>query len=144
MPRRKTRSKTVVAAVLLLLPPVAYAAWLLALFLLDSLRGDGLVLHQYYFESRGRLLLQLVSDGLRALPVFYAATALLWVMLRLLSRFRPRSGILAAIIVGVFTGLISAALLLGVSWGAMVPTATAGSLLALILHAAMRPSPVPR
>lgn len=138
------RSKAVLAAALLLLPPVAYAAWLLALFLLDSLWGDSLILHQYYFESRGRLLVQLLSDGLRALPVFYAATALLWVMLRLLSRFRPRSGILAAIIAGVLTGLISAALLVGMSWGAMVPAVAAGSLLALVLHAAMRPSPVPR
>ena len=138
MSEKKTRSKAALAAVLLLLPPVTYAVWLLVLFLLDTLWGDGAILHQYYFESRGRLFFQLVSDSPGALPVFYAATALLWAVLHLLSRFRPRGGMLTAILAGALMGLIGAALLVDMSRGAAVPAVIAGSLMALVLHAARR------
>jgi L-lactate permease len=122
------------------MPVLAYAAYMLVLFLLDSFRGDGLILHQYVFESRRQLALQVLSDSRQALPVFYAVTLLLWAEITLLSRFNEWSGVLPALLVGVLTAFALAALLVEMSWGAVVPSVISGLLLSLALVWAIRPS----
>jgi L-lactate permease len=113
---------------------------MLVLFLLDSFRGDGLILHQYVFESRRQLALQAWSDSRRALPVFYAVTLLLWAEITLLSRFDEWSGVLPALLGGALTAFALAALLVEMSWGAVVPSVISGLLLSLTLVWAIRPS----
>lgn len=113
---------------------------MLVLFLLDSFHGDGLILHQYAFESRRQLALQFLSDGGQALPVFYAATLLLWAEITLLSRFNEWSGVLPALLAGVLTALAISALLVEMSWGAVVPSLIPGLLLSLAPVWAVRPS----
>jgi hypothetical protein len=139
MENRK-RTKGALILVLLLAPLVAYAAYMLALFLLDGFRGDGLILHQYAFVSRRQLALQVLSDSRLALPVFYAVTLLLWVEIYLLSRFNEWSGVLPALLAGVLTALAISALLVEMSWGVLVPSVVSGLLLSLALVLATRPS----
>lgn len=136
----RKRTKAALILVLLLAPLVAYAAYMLVLFLLDVFRGDGLILHQYAFVSRRQLALQVLSDSRLALPVFYAVTLLLWVEIYLLSRFNEWSGVLPALLAGVLTALAISALLVEMSWGALVPSVVSGLLLSLALVLATRPS----
>ncbi len=136
----RKRTKGALILVLLLAPLVAYAAYMLVLFLLDGFRGDGLILHQYAFVSRRQLTLQVLSDSRLALPVFYAVTLLLWVEIYLLSRFNEWSGVLPALLAGVLTALAISALLVEMSWGALVPSVVSGLLLSLALVLATRPS----
>lgn len=136
----RKRRKAPLLFALLLMPVLAYAAYLLTLFLLDSFRGDGSILHQYAFESRRQLALQALSDGRQALPLFYAVTLLLWGELSLLSRFDGWSGVLPALAAGALTASVLAALLVELSWGAVLPPVVSGLLLSLVLARAMRPS----
>ena len=136
----RKRTKLALILALLLAPLVAWAVYMLVLFLLDSFRGDGLILHQYAFESRRQLALQAWSDSRQAMPVFYAVTLLLWVEIALLSRFNEGSGVLPALLAGALTAFDLAALLLEMSWGAVVPSVVSGLLLSLILVWAIRPS----
>ncbi|MDH5512991.1 MAG: hypothetical protein OEY27_07255, partial [Gammaproteobacteria bacterium] len=63
MLKPRKRGKTALILALLLAPPVAYAVYFLLLFMLDTWRGDGLILHQYEFESRRKLAVQLLADA---------------------------------------------------------------------------------
>jgi hypothetical protein len=139
MLKKKKRTKAALVLVLLFMPVLAYGVYLLALFLLDSFRGDGLILHRYAFESRHQLALQILSDSRQALPVFYAVTLLLWVEIYLLSRRGEWSGVLPAVLAGTLTVFAIAALLVEMSWGAIVPSVTSGLLLSLALIWALRP-----
>ncbi|MEW6331061.1 MAG: hypothetical protein AB1560_06360 [Pseudomonadota bacterium] len=125
---------------LLFMPILAYAAYLLMLFLLDSFHGDGSILHQYAFGSRRQLAFQALSDGRQALPVFYAVTLLLWGELSLLSRFGGWRGVMPALVAGVLTTSVPAALLVEPGWTAVLPPVVAGLLLSLALVWARRPS----
>jgi hypothetical protein len=140
MLKKKKRTKGALFLAWLLAPLVAYAVYMVSLVLLDSFRGDGLMLHQYMFESRRQLVVQLLSDGRQALPVFYAVTLLLWVEITLLSRFNEWSGVLPALLAGTLTAFVIAALLVEMSWGAVVPSIASGLLLSLALAWAIRPS----
>jgi hypothetical protein len=138
--KSRKRTKAALVFALLFMPVLAYGAYMLVLFLLDSFRGDGLILHQYAFESRRQLALQVLSDSRLALPVFYAVTLLLWVEITLLSRFDEWSGVLPALLLGVLTAFALAALLVEMSWGTVVPSVISGLLLSLGLVWAIRPS----
>jgi hypothetical protein len=138
--QNRKRTKAALVFALLFMPVLAYAAYMLVLFLLDSFRGDGLILHQYVFESRRQLALQALSDSRQALPVFYAVTLLLWAEITLLSRFDEWSGVLPALLAGALTAFALAALLVEMSWGAVVPSVISGLLLSLTLVWAIRPS----
>lgn len=138
--QNRKRTKAALVSVLLFMPALAYAACMLVLFLLDSFHGDGLILHQYAFESRRQLALQLLSDSRQALPVFYAVTLLLWAELYLLSRFNEWSGVLPALLAGALTAFAISALLVEMSWGAVVPSVVSGLLLSLALVWAIRPA----
>lgn len=133
-------TKGTLLLVLLLAPPVAWAVYMLLLFLLDSFRGDGLMLHQYEFVSRRQLALQFLSDSRPALPVFYAVTLLLWAGIALLSRYNERRAVVPALLAGVLTALAISALLVEMSWGAVVPAVVTGLLLSLALVLAIQPS----
>lgn len=136
----RKRGKAPLVFALLFMPVLAYAAYLLMLFMLDSFRGDGSILHQYAFGSRRQLALQALSDGRQALPVFYALALLLWGELSLLSRFDGWSGVLPALVAGVLTTSMPAALLVEMSWAAVLPPVVSGLLLSLALVWARRPS----
>lgn len=138
--QNRKRTKVALVSVLLFMPVLTYAAYMLVLLLLDSFRGDGLILHQYVFESRRQLALQFLSDSRQALPVFYAVTLLLWAELYLLSRFDEWSGVLPALFAGVLTAFAISALLVEMSWGAAVPAVVSGLLLSLTLVWAIRPA----
>lgn len=138
--QNRKRTKAALVSVLLFMPVVACAAYMLVLLLLDSFRGDGLILHQYVFESRRQLALQFLSDSRQALPVFYAVTLLFWIELALLSRFNEWSGVVPALLAGALTAFALAALLVEMSWGAVVPAVVSGLLLSLALAWATRPS----
>jgi hypothetical protein len=135
----RKRSKGALFLVLLLAPPVAWVVYMLLLFLLDSFRGDGLILHQYEFVSRRQLALQFLSDSRPALPVFYAVTLLLWAGIALLSRLNERRVVLPALLAGALTALAISALLVETSWGAVVPAVVTGLLLSLALVLVIRP-----
>ncbi|MDH3514126.1 MAG: hypothetical protein OEM83_04555 [Gammaproteobacteria bacterium] len=139
MLKPRKRGKTALILALLLAPPVAYAVYFLLLFMLDTWRGDGLILHQYEFESRRKLAVQLLADARQALPVFYAAVFLLWAEIRLLSRLGEWGGMLLAALVGMLTGLVIAALFAGMTLGVIIPAAVAGLLMAIALSWATRP-----
>ncbi len=133
MPRKKKNKKRPALLLFILTPPVIYAVHVFLLFLLDSVWGDGLMLYQYLNESRGGLARQLVSDGWRALPVFYVVSLLLWFELRLLSRFLHRSGVISAAMVGAATGWLLAFLLIGNSNAVVIPYTISGLLMATVL-----------
>jgi len=137
---KRKRTKAALVSVLLFMPVLAYAAYMLVLFLLDSFRGDGQILHQYAFESRRQLVLQALADSRQALPVFYAVTLLLWIEITLLSRFNEWSGVLPALLAGALTAFALSALLVEMSWGSVVPAVVSGLLLSLALAWAVRPS----
>lgn len=143
MLKKRKRTRGALFLALLLAPPVAYAVYMLMLVLLDSFRGDGLILHQYEFESRRQLALQLLSDSRQALPVFYALGLLLWLEIHLLSRFSDWNGVLPAAMAGALTGFATAAIFVELSWGVVVPAVVAGLLLSLLLAWAIRPSGAP-
>jgi hypothetical protein len=138
--KKRKRTKAALAFALLFMPVLAYGLYMLVLFLLDSFRGDGLILHQYVFESRRQLAFQLLSDCRQALPVFYAVTLLLWTEIYLLSRYDEWSGVLPALLAGALTAFAIAALLVEMSWGTIVPAVSSGLLLSLALVWAIRPS----
>lgn len=140
MLKRKKRTKSALFLALLLAPLAAYAVYMLSLVLLDSFRGDGLMLHRYVFESRRQLVVQLLSDSQQALPVFYAVGLLLWLEIHLLSRFRDWNGVLPAVMAGALTGFAIAAIFVEMTWGVVVPSLVSGLLLSLILAWAVRPS----
>jgi hypothetical protein len=130
--RRKSKKRLALLP-FILTPPAVYAVHVLLLFLLDSAWGDGLMLHQYLNESRGVLARQLVSDGWRALPVFYAASLLLWFEVRLLSRFLHLRGVVSAAVAGAVTGWLLAFLLIGKSNAVVIPYMISGLLMAAVL-----------
>lgn len=140
MLKRKKRAKSALVSALLLAPPVAYAAWMLALFLLDTFQGDGLIQHQYMFESRRQLAIQMLSDSRQALPVFYIAGLLLWLELHLLSRYSAWSGILPAVLAGALTGFAIAAVLVEMNLVIIVPSVVSALLMSLVFAWAIRPS----
>lgn len=140
MLKKRKRAKSALILALLLAPLIAYTVYMLALFLLDSFRGDGLMLYQYEFESRRRLALQTLSDGRQALPVFYAVGLLLWLEIHLLSRFGDWNGVLPAAMAGALTGFAVAVIFVEMNWGVVVPAVTAGLLMSLLLAWAIRPS----
>lgn len=144
MLKRKRRARSALVLALLLAPGAAYAVWLLTLFLLDSYRGDGLMWHQYAFESRRALAMQLWSDARQALPVFYGAGLLLWLEIRLLSRLGDWNGLPSATLAGALTGVLVVVVFAGTSSGLILATALAGALIAIVLSLAVRPSrPMP-
>lgn len=126
--------------VLLLAPPVACVTWLFALFLLDTFQGDGLIQHQYAFESRRQLAIQILSDGRQALPVFYLAGLLLWLEIHVLSRYSESSGMLSAAMAGMLTGFVIAAVFVEMTLVSIVPSVLSALLLSLFLAWAVRPS----
>lgn len=130
---KKKNKKRSILLLFILTPPVIYAVHVLLLFLLDSVWGDGLMLHQYLNESRGALARQLIADGLRALPVFYGASLLLWFEVRLLFRFLHLHGALPAAIAGAVTGWLLAFLLIGKSNAVVIPYTISGLLMAAVL-----------
>ena len=145
--KRKSKRKSKKRLALLpfiLTPPAIYAVYVLLLFLLDSVWGDGLMLHQYLNESRGGLARQLVSDGWRALPVFYVAGLLLWFEVRLLARFLHLRGVVSAAIAGAVTGWLLAFLLIGKSNAVVIPYTISGLLMAAVLGWIAHPLPVAR
>lgn len=127
--------------IFILTPPVVYVVHLLVLFLLDSFHGDGLMLHQYLNEFHGGLARQFVSDGWRALPVFYAVGLLLWFEVRLLSRFLHLRGVIAAAAAGAVTGWLLAFLLIGKSNAVVIPYTISGLFMAAVLGWVARPLP---
>lgn len=143
MLKKKKRAKGALFLALLLAPLAAYAVYTLALVLLDSFRGDGLILHQYAFESRRQLVLRFMSDSRQALPVFYATGLLLWLEIHLLSRLGDWSGVLPSALAGALTGLAVGAICVELIWGVVVPAAAAGLLMSLLLAWAVRPSGSP-
>lgn len=144
MLKRKKRAKSALVLALLLTPPLACAVWMLVMFLLDTFRGDGLMWHQYAFESRRRLAFQMWSDARRALPVFYVAGLLLWLEIHLLSRYGDWNGLPSAALAGALTGFLVAAVLADMSLGLVVPSVISGLLMAMVLSRAVRPSrPLP-
>ncbi|MBI5783717.1 MAG: hypothetical protein HZA69_08235 [Gammaproteobacteria bacterium] len=140
MLKRKKRAKGALVFALLLAPLVAWAAWMLALFFLDTFQGDGLIQHQYAFESRRQLAIQILSDGRQALPVFYIAGLLLWLEVHLLSRYSKWSGVLPAGMTGALTGFVIAAVFVEMSLGVILPSVISGLLISLFLAWALRPS----
>jgi hypothetical protein len=140
---KRKRTKGALIFALLLAPLVAYAVYVLVLVLLDSFRGDGLILHQYVFESRRLLVLRFMSDSRQALPVFYATGLLLWLEIHLLSRLGNWSGVLPAALAGALTGFAVAAIFVELGWGVVVPAVAAGLLMSLLLAWAVRPSGSP-
>jgi len=136
--RRKSKKRPPLLPYILI-PPAVYAVHVFLLFLLDSVRGDGLMLHQYLNESRGGLVRQLVSDGWRALPVFYAASLLLWFEVRLLSRFLHWRGVVSAAIAGAATGWLLAFFLIGKSMAVVIPYTISGLLMAAVLGRIAQP-----
>ena len=140
MLKRKKRAKSALVFALLLAPPIAFAAWVLVLFLLDTFQGDGLIQHQYVFESRRLLANQILSDSRQALPVFYITGLLLWLEIHLLSRYSAWSGALSAAIVGVVTGIVITAIFAEMSLAFIVPTVVSALLMSLVLAWAVRPS----
>lgn len=132
MLKKRKRTKTAAAAALLLAPPVAYAAYLLMLFILDSFRGDGLLLHQYEFESRRRLVVQLLSDGRQALLWFYAAALVLLIESHLLAQY-SRNVVWTVVLTGVAAGFAIAAVFMGMTWSSIAPAVVAGLLLSLLI-----------
>lgn len=103
------------------------------LILLDSWRGDGLLPHQYYFESRRQLALQLLSDARKGLPVFYVAGLLLWLQAAMLTRYRKWNVILAVAVTGVLAGFVAAAVFLGMTGSAILPVVMSSLLLSVVL-----------
>lgn len=140
MLKKKKRTTGVFFLALLLAPLAAYAVYMLSLALLDSFRGDGLMLHQYVFESRRQLVVQLLSDSRQALPFFYAAALLLWLEIRLLSRVSGWNGMTPAVMAGALTGSAIAAIFVEMTWGVVVSSLVSGMLLSLVLAWAVRPS----
>lgn len=140
MLKRKKRTKSALVFILLLAPPFAYAAWMFALFLLDAFQGDGLLQHQYLFESRRQLAIQMLSDARRALPVFYIAAWLLWLEVHVLSRYGEWNGYLSAAVAGVFTGVIIAAVFMEMTLSVIVPVMVSALLMSLVLAWAVRPT----
>jgi hypothetical protein len=140
---KRKRTKGALIFALLLAPLVAYAVYVLVLVLLDSFRGDGLILHQYVFESRRLLVLRFMSDSRQALPVFYATGLLLWLEIHLLSRLGDWSGVLPAALAGALTGFAVAAIFVELGWGVVAPAVAAGLLMSLLLAWAVRPSGSP-
>lgn len=139
MLKKKKRTKSALFLALLLTPPVAYVVYMLVLFLLDNSRGDGLILHQYVFESRRQLTFQVLSDSRQALPVFYAAGLLLWLEIYLLFRYTEWNGVLPAAMAGALTGFAIAAVFVEMSWSVVVPSIISGLLISLVLAWACRP-----
>lgn len=140
MLKRKKRAKSALVFALLLAPPVAYATWMLVLLLLDTFQGDGLIQHQYVFESRRQLAIQMLSDGRQALPVFYIAGLLLWLEIHVLSRYSESSGMLSAAMAGVLTGFVIAAVFVEMTLAFIVPSVVSAMLMSLVLAWAIRPS----
>jgi hypothetical protein len=140
MLKKKKRTRGVFFLALLLAPPAAYAVYMLSLVLLDSFRGDGLMLHQYVFESRRQLVARLISDSRQALPFFYAVGLLLWLEIHLLSRVSGWNGVMPAVMAGALTGSAIAAIFVEMSWGVAVSSLVSGLLLSLMLAWAVRPS----
>ena len=140
MLKRKKRAKSVLVFALLLAPPIAFAVWMLVLFLLDSFQGDGLMQHQYVFESRRQLAIQMLSDGRQALPVFYITGLLLWLEIHLLSRYSAWNGVVSAAVVGVLTGIVITAIFVEMSLAVIVPSVVSALLMSLVLAWAIRPS----
>ena len=140
MLKRKKRAKSALVFALLLAPVVAYTAWLLALFFLDTFQGDGLMQHRYLFESRRQLAIQMLFDSREALPVFYVAGCLLWLEIHLLSRYGGWNGILSAVLAGVLTGFAIAAVFVEMNLVAIIPSVAAALLMSLTFAWAIRPS----
>ena len=140
MLKKRKRTKGALILALLLAPPVAFAVYVSVLVLLDSYRGDALILHQYEFESRRQLALQFISDSRQALPLFYAAGLLLWLEVHVLSRLGDWGGVLPAAMAGALTGFAVAAIFVEMSWGAIVPPVAAALLMSLWLAWAVRPT----
>lgn len=138
--KKKKRSKGALFLALLLTPPAAYAVYMLTLVLLDSFRGDGLILHQYALESRHQLAVQLLSDSRQAMPVFYVVAWLLWLEMYLLFRYTEWGGMLPAAMAGALTGVAIAAVFVEMTFNAVIPAISAGFLAALVLAWVIRPS----
>ncbi len=122
--------KTSALLVFLLIPPVVYAVHTLLLFIIDTYRGDGVMLYQYVHESRRQLALQLISGGWHALPLFYAASVLLLFVSLLSTRLLNRHGVVLTSAAGALTGLVLAVLLIGKSIDAIAPFVLSGFLMA--------------
>ena len=125
--------KTSALLVFLLISPVVYAVHVLSLFLIDTYRGDGMMLYQYLHESRGQLALQLISGGWHALPLLYAASVLLLFVAVLLTRLLKRHEFVLTGAVGALTGLVLAGLLIGKSIDAVAPFVLSGFLMASVI-----------
>lgn len=139
MLKTRKRRKTAVMLALLLTPAATYAVYALLLFSFDSFRGDGLMLYQYIFESRLTLANQVLADGRQALPVFYAAGLLMWIVIQLIYRYSGRRSVMPAAVIGVLTGFAVTAVFVDITPGAMVPAALSGMLMALVLALVVRP-----
>ncbi len=138
MPRKKIhklqfRKQSAYLIIFLLTPFAVYAVDTLLLFLMDTYMGDGMMLHLYAYVSRRQLVLQILSDGYRAIPLFYAASLLLWFEINLFSRYLNLRGFAPSSIAGALTGLALAIPFVGKSVGAVVPFALSGFLIASIL-----------
>lgn len=129
--KRERRSRASAALALLLAPLLAYALFVLILFLLDSSRGDGLMLHQYFFESRRQLFVQLLSDGRRGLALFYLAGFLLWFEAYWLARFGLRSVVFTTVVTGGLAAVALAGVFTGMTWGSLLPAVISSLLLSL-------------
>jgi presenilin-like A22 family membrane protease len=116
----------------LLTPLAIYMVHIFLVFLLDTYMGDGMMLHQFVDESRRQLVLQMFSDGLQALPLFYAAGVLLWLEVFLFSRFLNLR-VAVPSLAGALTGLVVAVFLVGNSAGAAIPFVLSGLLMGCIL-----------
>jgi len=114
----------------LLVPPAIYAVYVMTLFVLDTFWGDNLMLYQFMHESRRHAVLQILSDGWCALPVFYAVGLPLWAEAFLLSRFLDWRGALPAAAAGALTSLLLTLLFVGKSASAIIPFVLSGFLVA--------------
>ncbi|MHB8744487.1 MAG: hypothetical protein ACYC9L_15385 [Sulfuricaulis sp.] len=135
LPKKKAHKlgKTSAFLVFLMISPVIYGIHSLLLFLIDTYQGDGIMLHQYMYESRRQVALQLISGGYHILPLCYVVSALWFFLAIVLTRLLNWLGAVLTGVVGALTGLVLAELLIGKSIDAVIPFVLSGFLLAYVM-----------
>ncbi len=117
-------------AAFLLASPLVYFVHVLALFMLDTFAGDRTMLNEYFVRHlRRKLVLDIITGGLHALPLLYAGSAVLLVVVIPVVRWSYRWGVILGGLVGLAAGILLSVRLFGHEPGAMVPFGTSGLLM---------------